>query len=276
MLDSEVFFVNSHNRLDKSDPHCDFTYNIDTHGKKYTHACILNCEIPKSYYSIQSNYNTMKVLEYDEAFDFGSPPHEFTISIPAGNYNYKTFKNALVTSLNESSFIGVTYSMTFDATTAKYTYDISGPVSHVEFHVGTNFSEHMGFTRNSVVTFHNLLDTVSTECIDVSPENTLYIRSNLTHTGKNNILCSLNASQTPPYGSIGYSCPDIEGYSIALSELSSNVFRFQLTNEDEEDDGQQLMDTNGKNIVFSLLLYRKTDLYDIIKNVVRLSLIEDT
>ena len=128
----------------------------------------------------------------------------------------------------------------------------------------------MGFDYTSINTFEGTL--TSKNVIDISPESTLYIRSNLTATGSHDILGSISASRVPSFGMINYQCPDVEGLSQELSTTNSNIFHFSLTNENSVKNGGQVLNTNGRNINFCLLFFKKDDISTILKEWMTITL----
>ena len=56
---------------------------------------------------------------------------------------------------------------------------------------------------------------------------------------------------------IVYQCPDIIGYSKNLRYIKNSIAKFTLT-----DENNRVMELNGQNMVFTVLLYKKETFYD--------------
>jgi hypothetical protein len=199
-----------------------------------------------------------------------------TVTIPIGTYSATQLRDQLETSLNDASPNGWTYSITFSSITAKYTFDVSGnSSSQPSFTFTTNVYENLGFLANTTNTF--VADTLtSTTVIDVSPENNVMLRSNMVDAGSTNedILIDLQGSGIPPFGRIQFYNNDVEAYSRKLNN-SSTLVRFYITNEDSESSGlQRILQLNQKNWTATIVLYKKTILPELIKNIIRLNAID--
>src|SRR6185312_2178579 len=121
MIKSRYFYINSASRADGTDSK--FTYSIPLgDSNEWTNVVLLSASIPKSYYLVQTNYNTFILRE---------PGHtDTTITVPAGNYSRSSFMNVLPTLLNAASPSHWTYTMSYPdvssaANTGKFTYTVS-------------------------------------------------------------------------------------------------------------------------------------------------------
>ena len=86
-----------------------------------------NIQIPKSYYDIDSNFNTFEVIETD-----GVTPHTITITIDEGNYTITELLTELESALDTASASSGdtnTYTLTYDDVTNKVTFRYDGGTS---------------------------------------------------------------------------------------------------------------------------------------------------
>lgn len=254
-----IFYVDSHQRL--SGEHNNFAYKIQLPpNNDYTHVCLLSAVIPKSYYLVQNNYNTFILRENGV---------DTSISVPIGNYGATSFKTVLQGLLNSNSSQGWIYTITYpnisiSANTGKYTFTCVG--GNPSFIFTDGLYEQFGFEPNSTNTFSAGV-LVSGDVIKMQVEDTLYLHSDIASNGKDDILNEIFISNSPDYSSIKYQCPDVDAYSKELQTNTSNTYSFWLTNEDNI-----LMDLNGLNIVLTLLVYRKENINEMIKNYIKYKL----
>lgn len=99
-----TFHVNS-NQRSSGDNNFNFRYKINLPvDADVNRICLLDAQIPKSYYVVQDNYNTFQLSENGVTR---------TITLTAGNYNRKTFSQYLTTALNTGG-VGYTYTVTYN------------------------------------------------------------------------------------------------------------------------------------------------------------------
>ena len=80
MNSSKTILINSEDRA--SGTAGAFSYYIPNDGF-YTHAIVLGCNIPVSYYLVQAPYNTFTLHEAGT---------NTIVTVPPGNYNVNSFK----------------------------------------------------------------------------------------------------------------------------------------------------------------------------------------
>lgn len=260
-----IFYINSRNRITGSDNN--FTYKLETEpGEEYDRAVVLQCSIPKSYYLIESGYNTFTLKE-----DTSSA----TITIPPGSYTRKSFQQVLSALLTSNSPNNWTYVITYPSTssaadTGKYTYTVSGNgATQPQIIVTTNVFEQLGFNANTTNTFVGNSLT-STNVIKLQAEDTIYIHSDLVTNGIDNILQEVFVNGDPTYASINFSTPSVKAYAKVISMVNSNIFNFYITDED----GQPI-DLNGQNMQIVLMLYKENDVYRMVKGVIKYYLTQE-
>src|SRR4051795_11513403 len=76
--------------------------------------------------------------------------------------------------------------------------------------------------------------------------------------------------QNTDFSTITYVCPSVEAYAKPVTSNNNNIYQFQLTDEDGVE-----IDLNGQNIVFTLMLFKKENMNKLVKQFLKLSLMQD-
>lgn len=246
---SKIFYVDSANRT--SGTSSDFTYVLDIpKNETFTHACVLQASIPVSYYLVRKGLNTFTVIE-------NGVPRE--VYIEEGNYSIFTFLNECKKQLNLNAPKDVnqnniiTYDVTYDSIINKFTftyvYSLSPAILIVKFRFNNSLNYQCGFDINKDYSFTGD-KLVSSNVVNFINENIVNIHSDLTdsHDG---ILQEIYSYNIPPSSNMVYILStDFRAYSKKLKTNHSNQFHFKLLDSDKN-----YLDTNGQNIVFTVLLY---------------------
>jgi len=82
--------------------------------------------------------------------------------------------------------------------------------------------------------------------------------------GNDNILQEIYTSGDPNFSSIVFQNNNLEATCKELTTNKNNIYQFWLTNEDNEE-----MKLNGQNVVLSLVLFRRNNIYDMIKGFIK-------
>jgi hypothetical protein len=129
--------------------------------------------------------------------------------------------------------------------------------------------EPFGFLANSTNIFTGT--TLTSSCvIKLQSEDRLLIHSNIVNNpGMDDVLISINSTTSINYSSIAWECPAPEFYTHLLSSPNNSTYSFSLTNEDGE-----VIQLNGLNLNLTLLLYKKDDIFDKIRNFFKLAVIK--
>lgn len=232
----------------------DFYYKIRLRdGVKYTKCVISNLVMYKSYYIITSPYNTFTLTEGASSA---------TITITEGNYNEQSLPIELVTQLNAGSATihdpsaGWSYAVSFpnsrsQTQTGKFTFAVTGNggVQPIFTFSSTSAFLALGFQDNSINNFVG--DTIISENpIILQGENCIYLHSDMIANENDNILQDIYVSQVIPFGSIVFTQMNYELNSRDFISLDSNIFRFRLTDENDN-----LIDLNDIDYQFTLIIY---------------------
>lgn len=261
-IDSKkTFYIDSNNR--NTGTTSDFTVSLNINqSDEFTHACIIQCLIPKSYYLIQAGSNTFQLKEGVSTV---------TITVPIGNYSRRSFQSIVSGLLNTSSPNLWVYTISYPNTTVsgdtgKFTYSVSGNSSQPQFILGSAvIYEQLGFPPSTTQTFvGNTLTSINV--IKMQREDALYLHSDIVQNKEgDNVLQAMFASaDSPTFSNIVYRVIDIEANSKQMVTSKGNVYRFFLTNESGIP-----MDLNGLNITFSLMLYKQNNLSALLKGAIK-------
>lgn len=256
--DKMLFYVNSNDRI--SGTSSDFMYSLQfDNTKSYDRVGVLQCSIPVSYYLIEQGQNTFILIE---------GTHNITIIVPPGNYNRKSLSVTLASILTSSSVSGWTYTCTYPSTGTTvdqglYNYGVSGNSSQPSFKFGIYCYEALGFNENSTNVFvSNSLN--STNVIKLTPQDQLFLHSDIGQNKNDDILQDIYASGTSNYSTILFQNFDVEAYSKTLVSITNSVFRFYLT-----DANDNVINLNGQNLCITLILYKKNTTWDIINRFIK-------
>jgi len=259
-----IFYINSKNRVSGTDS--DFLYQIDiTKENKYNKVCALQVSIPKSYYLIQNG----------EHFILEEGKVQVNIQVTPGNYTRKSFAATIQSFLNSLSPNGWIYAITYQNSSTqyddgKYTFTVSGNSSQPSFIFDSdhNLYENMGFDIGSTNTF--VADTLkSTNVINLQKESTLYLHSDMVNNGNDNVLQEVFASDSSDYSTIVFQQKDVEAYSKDTITNKNNVYRFYLTDENDFP-----INLNGLNLNVTIVLYEKNNIYEMIKQFLKLQILK--
>jgi hypothetical protein len=261
---SRIIHINSQDRISGTNEN--FTYSYEqTQQESYTHCVVLGASIPVSYYLVQDGYNT---------FDLKENTTTVTITVPAGNYNTNSFANVVSQLMTANSPLGYTYAITMNnsftnVNTGLFTYTVTGHSFQPQLIFTTNLYEQFGFDENTTVSFVAGTLTSINVCNFV-PESTIYIYSDIVKTNSNNgrgVLQELFPSNVIPYGTITYQCTAVDAYSKEINISKTNAFTIVIKNEND-----QVMNLNGRNMLISLLLYKKDDIFNVAKQYIKYNL----
>jgi len=247
------YYVNSANRINQSDTDTNFSYKfVHLQDEDFDRVVLLSASIPKSYYLVPTGQNTMTLQEGVSLV---------VIPFPVGNYNRNSLAITMKNLLNANSPNGWTYNITFaninqTVDDGKYYFTVTGNSSQPSFLFGNYMAEQLGFNHNSVNIF-NTNQLVSTNVCNLSTETTLYLHSTICTNGTDdNVLQEIYSNGESSYSYINYQNIIPHEYSKPLSNNQSDTFSFYLT-----DEFGNVMDTNGININFTIMVY-KTNVVD--------------
>jgi len=263
---SKIYYINSNDRISGTDSR--FTISIPYYPQdNFNTVCVLQAVIPKSYYLIRPGLNTFTLQE-----NFVNT----TIIIPIGNYSRRSLESTVQNLLNANSPNSIGYTISWPSSTqphtGKFTFtctDIGG-IQPIFIFDDNELSNRLGFQENSSNQFVGF-QLQSTNVIDLQAQNIIYLHSDICNTDKDDILQEFYVSTgDADFSNIHYTVPDVEVYSKQLVSKTKQVYTFYLTDENSKE-----IHLNGINMGFSLLLYRKNNNDDIIKNYIQYKMLNE-
>jgi hypothetical protein len=261
-INSQLYYVNSRNRINGTDSNFSFKIDIDQ-TINYDRVAIVDASIPKSYYLIQDGRNTFTLQE---------GINTITITLTPGNYSRLSLKTSLQTKLNESSTFDyiVSYSSSPSYDDGKFIFTVSNNSgTQPQFIFSDYLYEQLGFNRNSTNTFTaNVLS--STNVINLQPETTLMIRSDICQNRNENILQNISSSGNSDFSYIVYQNFNLDIYSKTMNSNTSNTYNFILTDEDGNE-----INLNGLNMIFTLLVYKSDDFNEKVLDYIKYKTIQN-
>jgi hypothetical protein len=256
----QIFYINSNNRLDGT--HSNFTYSINIdQNSEYDRVVVLASSIPKSYYLVDSQYNSFTLKEGVD---------DVLIIFEAGNYTRNSMSIQLSTVLNTNSPNNYTYAVSYsninlNPDNGKYVITVSnnGGVQP-ELIFGEQLNEQLGFNKNQ--TYQFVGDVLrSANVINLTNETTLFIRSDICQNKEgNNILQEIYTAGEPNYSMTTFLNPTPHEYSKKITTTKSNIYTFYLT-----DENGLMIDTNGININITLMIYKENDIDRMLKGAIK-------
>jgi len=261
--DHQLFYVNSYKRITGDNQNFSYMFDIDK-DIAYDHVVVLDASIAKSYYNMQTTYNTFTLVQ-------GST--NYIITIPAANYTRTSMCSALTTLLNAvSSWV---YSISFQnialtGDTGQLTFTVTGNDSQPKFIFSSNSPyEQLVFNSNTTYTF-NTNTLTSPNVINLAQESTLFISSNMCQNKTDSILCNIVTPQDSSFSYVVYNCPCPYEYSKNFVGNNSNTFTFRLQDENSNE-----INLNGLNMVFTVMLYKSNKIDQLIKGYIKYAALKD-
>jgi hypothetical protein len=241
--------INSEDR--ESGTSSSFKYFISNEGNTYTHAVVLGCNIPVSYYLIQEPYNHFTLVE--EGINI-------RIDIPEGNYNVNSFKNTVKELLNAATQNTYVYDVIFEndyigRATGKYTFTCTGFVTPPIFVLPKDGELHaqFGFEHGSTNTFDETGNMRSSSVVNFIPETVLTISSDLCEDS--NLLTIFN-DNAMPYSNISFQCQTHLYKKKLRRNAKDSLYTFSLISKNGTD-----INLNGQPILLNILLFNDDDKY---------------
>ena len=259
---SFIYYVNSRNRINENDSDSNFSFYFQNlQDNEFDRVVLLSASIPKSFYLIQNGSNSFILQENTT---------QVTISIPQGNYNRNSLLSTVKSLLNSNSPNSWTYNITYPNINqtyddGKYYFTVTNNTSQPSLIFTNSVYEQLGFNKNSTNTFiSNSL--VSTNVCNLSTETTLFIHSDISQNeNSDNVLQEIYSNGEGSYSYINFInvCP--HEYSKPLNNNNSSVFNFYLT-----DENGLIINTNGININFTIMIYKSNNIDNMIKGFIKM------
>ena len=248
-----------------------FSQPVDLGNNAFDTVCLIQASVPKSFYNVPSGYNTFVLREFD-----GITTTNTTITIPPGSYTRINFQSTLATLLTNASPDGLTYTVSYPASTEAdtfhYTFNVNvgsawdisfifsarSPYRQMGFDVGTYLFTDISLTNSE-------LESVNE--INLSYILRAYIKSNLVADATDSILEELlNFGSFPSNSVMSYQQVNFDMNSRAYNPNNKNSWNFVL-----QDAFGQEIDLNGISWAFSVVFYQRNKIHELHKNELQMA-----
>lgn len=257
----QIVYMSSVNRKSGTSSNFLYSFNIEN-DKNYDHIAVLQASIPKSYYLINTNNDQWVLTENLNSVN---------ISIPNGNYTLTAWKNTLISLLNSNSPHGWTYSVSFPTATTTNTGHLLFTVSgngglQPSFTFSETLYQQFGFNSGTYQFSANELESVNVINLQLIPA--LFIHSDIVNNKYDCVLQDVYSNRDD-FSFITYQATEVLAYSKELSYKNNFTNRFFLT-----DDVGNEVNLQGLEWNMTLIFFKKNNTLDLIKNYIKLSLIQ--
>lgn len=246
----------------------EFTYRLTLDSEEYDRVSLLSITIPKSMYLVSATYggNTFELIE------LGTP---VTVTIPEGNYSFRSIVSVLQTQLNLMSIHGWTYTVAGNSSLGKLIFSVTGNTGNqpsIRFPISSSLFSVMGFNANSTTVFvGNTLTSPNVVMLTVSQ---ILVKSDLAQSDWysdtiGNVLGSFSLAGTPNFGAFTWSSPDPMMFSRALDNRRSGFSWFWLT--DQYDNS---IDLHGLPVTISIVFFKSDSSRELIEKDIKLRWVE--
>lgn len=232
---------------------------VDLGNNAFDTVCLVQASLPKSFYNMPSGYNTFTLQENATSV---------TVTIPVGSYTRINLQSVLATKLTAASPNGLTYTVSYPASTVAdtfhYTFTVSSAVIAVQFiFSSTSPYRQLGF---EIATYTFTPATLTSSLESVNSLNLSYIlrafiKTNLVADATDSILEEiLNFGSYPASSVVHYQQYNFDMNSRKLSPVGKNSWNFVL-----QDAFGQEIDLNGIPWAFSVVFYQRNKTHEIHK-----------
>ena len=238
---------------------------VDLGNNAFDTVCVVQASIPKSFYNMPTGFNTFTLTEFD-----GVSTTSVTITIPPGNYTRINLQSVLSTVLTNASPDGLTYSVSYPASTQAdtfhYTISVNAPDSYTisfTFAAKSPFRQ-LGFlvgtyTFSDVTLVLQQLESVN--AINLSYILRAFIKSNIVTDATDSILEEILSFGSYPSSSVvHYQQYNFDMNSRKLGQGAKNSWNFVL----QDAFGQEI---NLENVpwAFSCVFFQRNKTHEIHK-----------
>jgi hypothetical protein len=232
---------------------------VDLGNNAFDTVCLVQASLPKSFYNMPSGYNTFTLQENATSV---------TVTIPVGSYTRINLQSVLATKLTAASPNGLTYTVSYPASTVAdtfhYTFTVSSAVIAVQFiFSSTSPYRQLGF---EIATYTFTAGVLTSSLESVNSLNLSYIlrafiKTNLVADATDSILEEiLNFGSYPASSVVHYQQYNFDMNSRKLSPSNKTSWNFVI-----QDAFGQEIDLNGIPWAFSVVFYQRNKTHEIHK-----------
>lgn len=226
----KVFSIDSSQRSNGSVSNFDIAINMP-HSNAFNKAAVIVCELPKSFYHLDSTNNTFL---YNAS----------TVTITANQfYTATSFAAAVQAALVTVS--GVAMTCTYSSTTGRMT--ITHPTTLFTITASGVIAKYLGLVSAAVNT-SSALSVISTNIVNMQRYDVIYIRASGLQNNNDNVLLEIYPGLSTDLSVIQYSNISSDIHNVTVEQNNMNVMHFSVQDKDGKD-----IEFNGVN--WRMMLY---------------------
>ena len=268
---SFIYHFDSNDKLDGEQQDCNIKMELpNANIRDFDSVVVLSASVPKSYYAIHSPHREFYLTKTILGSTFS-----YTITLDEGTYSATEMVNELQDKITtaisvETEISNFVVSVNLNKGKFIFNCDVNTNATISFVFDQLEIGRRLGFDLGTFIfsgSGSGNRNLISRDVMDMSPENDVYIRSNMVAGGINaneDILIDLQGSGIPPFGRIQFYNPEPNHYTKTLNN-TTEIFNFRITDENSE-----VLDLNGKNWTMTVLFYKKSKLPSMIKDTIRL------
>jgi len=232
---------------------------VDLGNNQFDSVCLVQASLPKSFYNMPSGFNTFTLRENAASV---------TVTIPVGSYTRINLQSVLASRLTAASPNGLTYTVSYPASTVAdtfhYTFTVNSSAITVQFiFTANNPYRQLGFEIETY-TFTPAIGSSSLESVNslnLSYILRAFIKTNLVLNATDGILEEiLNFGSYPASSVVHYQQYNFDMNTRRYNTSSTNSWLFSLV-----DAFDQLIDLNGIPWAFSVVFYQRNKTHELQK-----------
>lgn len=242
-LKRKNFSIDTREKNSSSSSNSNFNIDLDMpRNNKFNKCSLAICEVPKSWYLIDSTNNTFTLKEGAGA--------DATATIVSGkNYTTTQLAAAVVVALDAAG-AAPTYTCTFDSQTGKFTITASAGDFLLKMANSPDLAKYLGLEADDTSNQSTSSVLVSSNVIDLQRYDVIRLRSNMAINNNDDVLSPIYVGDTTNFDYVHYVTPDLEGTSVTLHDSNRNNYSFSLV-----DRNNTVIDLNGGHCRFSISVW---------------------
>jgi hypothetical protein len=252
IIDAEYFIIRNNESIFQT------TLSINP-DREFDRVCVLSMSIPKTFY----------VLPHDAILKVTENGNITNVLFHKGNYDLNSFKSVFEQEMKVCQWsYTMSYPARLEVNTNKFTFNVGGNHHPIFYTTDKYLANIMGLEKDVNYTFDVNHQLVSVNVLNFQAYDEIKLLSDIVKN-KNSLLQEIYSNGEPYGTSILFQNWDILANAKLINNIGSNIYEFKLL--DSEDN---VIDLNGSEFSFTLMLFKTSNLDTIIKNFISLLLLE--
>lgn len=242
-LQKKIFSVNSRDRESGTPQQFRYRFRIPSGFEEFRskHVSVLNLNIPKSFYLIDTSNQTIHVVDNTT----GAPGYDF--NIPIGYYSANELASILQTDLTANVNVD-NYTVQYVARTGLFEFtNTTGPVAFAFNDLAVSLQKILGLDEDNA---SSGLVLESVRVATMQRTNRIIVKSNMVLNADDTYLCEAYPASVGSGSVYQYQAQDPKLETVMARDFRSDIFEFTL-----EDDQGNLIPMNGIDWNMTLVLY---------------------